>query len=194
MEEAMEPTLPSPGRVWGWGHRCVPQQGAGWGGWELASGGILVTVTPPNCSSHLDVVSEMSNQAPNGCTARAAAQRPSPHPSPRLPLAPQKLHPASKTQSTKDAPKETGSCKMQQFMLCLQLPGPASSCCPALARRSRSGSARAPNSISAALNAPWGPAGGKQPIPLNEDICCLRVPFPIPLIRAQEGERVGAGD
>lgn len=63
MEGAMEPALPSAGRVWGRGHCCVPQQGAGRGGWELASGGILATVTPPDCSSQPDAVSEMSNQA-----------------------------------------------------------------------------------------------------------------------------------
>lgn len=76
-------------------------------------------------------------------------------------------HPA-----TLPPPWGTASCKMQQFRLCLQLPRPAYSCCPpnrcdgqtgpaAIAhRRAARRSARALNSISAALNAPWGLAGG----------------------------------
>jgi len=71
---------------------------------------------------------------------------------------------------------------MQQFRLCLQLPGLAYSCClprrsdgqpgPATTahRRAARRSARALNSISTALNAPLGPAGGNQQILLNKDI------------------------
>lgn len=80
------------------------------------------------------------------------------------------------------SPRGPESCKMQQFRLSLQLPGPAYSCCPPLRsdgqpgpatiahRRAARRSARAFNSISAALNDPLGPAGGNQQILLNKDI------------------------